>query len=298
MDDDRRPGVCWGQAPVRYPGAVAICVVLLAAALLACTGGDGRVLELEAKARSLEASLEALADENAELKGEIAALRERLDDRDARLQELEEAASKAETALPLQGAVVQGQGRPAGHSRGEDRQAGGGVRRRGPLRRPPRPGGLGPCDAFGLRRTAETPLIVSLHGFGGDSAYQSAYVPLHERVNSDGFALLLPNGQLDGQGNRFWNPTDECCEGGKTGDDDVAYLTGLIATCTEDRGLRAGVLLRLLQRRVHGAPHGLQGTARPSRGGQPGRYELRRGLQLRRRAPGVRAALSTAPRTT
>ena len=85
--------------PVRYPGAVAVCV-LLAAALLACTGGDERVLELEAKARSLESSLEALADENAELKGEIAALRERLDNRDARLQELEEAASKAETDYP------------------------------------------------------------------------------------------------------------------------------------------------------------------------------------------------------
>ena len=39
----------------------------------------------------------------------------------------------------------------------------------------------------------ETPLIVSLHGYGGDSAYHTAYVPLHERVNTDGFALLLPN---------------------------------------------------------------------------------------------------------
>ncbi len=39
---------------------------------------------------------EALADENAELKGEVAILRERLDDRDARLQELEEVASKVE----------------------------------------------------------------------------------------------------------------------------------------------------------------------------------------------------------
>ena len=75
---------------------------------------------------------------------------------------------------------------------------------------------------------SETPLIVSLHGFGGDSAYQSAYVPLHERVNSEGFALLLPNGIQDGQGNQFWNPTDECCEGDKSGQDDVAYLTELV----------------------------------------------------------------------
>ena len=75
----------------------------------------------------------------------------------------------------------------------------------------------------------ETPLIVSLHGFGGNSFNQSSYVPLHERVNTDGFALLLPNGIRDGAGSRFWNPTDDCCEGGKSGEDDVAYLTELVA---------------------------------------------------------------------
>ena len=74
----------------------------------------------------------------------------------------------------------------------------------------------------------ETPLIVSLHGFGGNSADQIAYVPLHERVNTDGFALLLPNGTVDSEGNRFWNPTDQCCDGGKSGEDDVAYLTELV----------------------------------------------------------------------
>ena len=214
--------------PVRCPGAVAICVVLLAAALLACTGGDGRVLDLEARAHSLEASLEALADENAELKGEIAALRERLDDRDARLQELEEAASKAETDYPskeqwskgkddLPGTAMERTVRLAKESGGEVHYVDHPEREDSVL--------VMPSDFI----AGKTPLIVSLHGFGGDSAFQSIYVPLHERVNSGGFALLLPNGQLDGAGNRFWNPTDECCEGGKTGEDDVAYLTGLIA---------------------------------------------------------------------
>ena len=57
---------------------------MMAVALIACTGGDedsatdDRVLELEAKVHSLEESLEALVDENAELKGEIAVLRERI----------------------------------------------------------------------------------------------------------------------------------------------------------------------------------------------------------------------------
>ena len=74
-----------------------------------------------------------------------------------------------------------------------------------------------------------TPLIVSLHGFGGDSAHHTTYVPLHERVNTHGFALLLPNGVRDSEGNRFWNPTDECCESAKGGLDDIAYLTELVA---------------------------------------------------------------------
>ncbi len=74
----------------------------------------------------------------------------------------------------------------------------------------------------------ETPLIVSLHGFGGNSADHAAYFPFHERVNSHGFALLLPNGLRNAEGLSFWNPTDECCQGGKSGEDDVGYLTELV----------------------------------------------------------------------
>jgi len=86
----------------------------------------------------------------------------------------------------------------------------------------------------------ETPLIVSLHGYGADSAFHSLYVPLHERVNSDGFALLLPNGAPDSEGNRSWNPTDgtfaeKTGKTDKVSQDDVAYLTELVA---EARKLR------------------------------------------------------------
>ncbi len=51
---------------------------------------------------------------------------------------------------------------------------------------------------------------------------------LAKRVNTDGFALLPPNGTLDGEVNHFWNPTDRCCDFGKTGGDDVAFLTELV----------------------------------------------------------------------
>ena len=139
-----------GAGSLRYLGTVAVCI-LLATTLFGCAGsgedpaGDERVLELEAKAYLLEESLQALADENAELKGEIAVLRqeqtefveaqeaaeaareheeevadfeaeqeeqlvvleegqvrtrEHLDDLDARLLKLEEAASKAQSDVP------------------------------------------------------------------------------------------------------------------------------------------------------------------------------------------------------
>lgn len=79
----------------------------------------------------------------------------------------------------------------------------------------------------------QTPLIVSLHGYGGDSASHATYIPLHERVGNDGFALLLPNGTRSDAGNRFWNPTDMCCDNVKVGQDDVAYLTALVARAEE-----------------------------------------------------------------
>ena len=233
-----------GAGSLRYLGTVAVCI-LLAATLLACTRGgedsakDERVLELAAKARSLEASLEALADENAELKGEIEVLSERLDDRDARLQELEEVASKAQLDFPSKEEWSKGKAERLSLPEGTALERtvrlaedpGGEVHYVDHPEREERSVLVAPRDFV----DGQTPLIVSLHGFGGDSAYQSVYVPLHERVNTDGFALLLPNGTRDGAGNRFWNPTDRCCEGGKTGEDDVAYLTELLANARKVR---------------------------------------------------------------
>ena len=206
-----------GAGSLRYPGAVAVCI-LLAATLLACTGGgedsarDERVLELEAKVDSLEESVEA---------------------QDARLQELEEVASKVESVLPAMEQWSKGKDEQLSLPEGtalertvrlaED--SGGDVYYVDHPEREDRSVLVTPLEFV----DGETPLIVSLHGFGGDAAYQSTYVPLHVRVTTDGFALLLPNGALDGEGNRFWNPTDRCCDGGKTGEDDVAYLTELVA---------------------------------------------------------------------
>ena len=223
----------------RYLGTVAVCI-LMAVALIACTGGDEdsardeRVLELEATVRSLEESLEVLAGENAELKGEIAVLREHLEDRDARIQELEEVASKLESFLPDKEEWPKGKDERLALPEGtalertvrlaED--SGGEVYYVDHPERGDRSVLVTPLEFV----DGETPLIVSLHGYGGNSADHTTYVPLHERVNTDGFALLLPNGTLDSGGNQFWNPTDRCCDGGKSGEDDVAYLTELVAS--------------------------------------------------------------------
>ena len=44
-----------------------------------------------------------------------------------------------------------------------------------------------------------------------------------------GSLSCCPTDSSTAQGNRFWNPTDRCCEGGKTGENDVAYLAELVA---------------------------------------------------------------------
>lgn len=213
-----------------------VIFIVLAFTLPACTGGsedspgDERSTELETKVQSLEESLDALERENAELMAEITDLREQAEDREAQLREL---TSKAEWALSDK----------EQWSKDTDKQwfePEGAALERTVMVLEASGGEISYVDHPGRGdRTVlvtplefvpgETPLVVSLHGFGGDSAYQAAYVPLHERVNTHSFALMLPNGAVDGSGNRFWNPTDECCEGGKTGEDDVAYLTELVA---------------------------------------------------------------------
>ena len=225
---------------LRNLGVVAVCV-LVAATLLACanggedSAGDERVLDPEAKIQSLEESFEALADENVELRGEIAILGESLDDLDERLRELEEVTSKVESVFPDKGQWTKDERVSLPEGTALERtvrlveDSGGEVHYVDHSEREDRSVLVTPVEFV----DGETPLIVSLHGFGGNSADQIAYVPLHERVNTDGFALLLPNGTVDGEGNRFWNPTDRCCDSGKTGEDDVAYLTELVEAARE-----------------------------------------------------------------
>ncbi len=162
----------------------------------------------------------------------------RFDDMDSRLQELEEVASQLELVLPaiekwftgmdervklLEGTGIERTLRLAAEGGGQAQvinygAAYGGARSAVLVLPDPLPEG-------------EIPLIVSLHGFGGDSFSQVSYVPLHDRVNREGFALLLPDGAENAEGQRFWNPTDGF---GKADQDDAGALTALVQEASEE----------------------------------------------------------------
>lgn len=74
----------------------------------------------------------------------------------------------------------------------------------------------------------EWPLVVLLHGYGASGLLQRAYLGLPALVDSLGFVLLTPNGTIDSRGKNFWNAWTVCCDFGRTGVDDVAYLSGLL----------------------------------------------------------------------
>ena len=296
-----------GVGSLRCLGFMAVCI-LLAATLLACRGGvedsagDERVLEIESMAHSLEESVEALADDNAELQGEIVILRreqtdfvealeaaeaareqeeevagfdagqerqlaaleeglsrigDRLDDLDGRLQGIEGVASKAERDLDDLDALLQdieetaskaewGLSEKDQWSKQTDKSSSmpeGTVLERTARLAEASWGEVYYIDSreqeerailvMPLEPIDGNPLIVSLHGYGGNSADHSLYIRLHERVNSHGFGLLLPNGTMDGEGNRSWNPTDRSSQSGKASADDVAYLSDLVARALE-----------------------------------------------------------------
>ena len=202
-------------------------------------------VEAQQAAEAAKEREQAVADFDEGQEEQLAALEEaqvrtaqRLDDLDARLQDLEEVTSTVELLLP---AMEQ-------WSTGEDKQSSSPPDT--PLERTAKLAEDFGGEVYYVKHPGredrssvlvmpleiidgQTPLIVSLHGYGADSTYQSTYVPLHERVNTDGFALLLPNGAFDGAGNRSWDPTHQYSDSGKASQDDVAYLTELVARAKE-----------------------------------------------------------------
>ena len=72
------------------------------------------------------------------------------------------------------------------------------------------------------------PLVVLLHGFGGNARAQNLYFRLSQETQKSGAILILPDGRENPDGSQFWSATNYCCDFYRQGDVDVSYLLGLI----------------------------------------------------------------------
>lgn len=80
----------------------------------------------------------------------------------------------------------------------------------------------------GWKRDTPAPLVVFLHGYASSGASSVAAFGLPLLSDANGFVLAYPDGTVDGQGHRFWNATNACCDFGDRGVDDVAYVAWVI----------------------------------------------------------------------
>jgi polyhydroxybutyrate depolymerase len=80
----------------------------------------------------------------------------------------------------------------------------------------------------GYDKNTPAPLVVMLHGYTASGDAQELYWQLKPVADAHTFLYAYPDGTVDAFGNRFWNATDGCCDIGKTGVDDVAYVNAVI----------------------------------------------------------------------
>jgi len=77
--------------------------------------------------------------------------------------------------------------------------------------------------------TVSHPLIIILHGFGPFTGeIQAGFLGMLDMIDEKGFVMVLPDGTLNEDGDRFWNATPACCDFLNEEIDDVGYLGGLI----------------------------------------------------------------------
>lgn len=78
----------------------------------------------------------------------------------------------------------------------------------------------------------ETPLVVALHGMGGNAANLRFGIGLTEVAAQAGYAVVYPQGVRLPQGSRHWNAGFDMMEV-----DDLGYLTALVRDITRTHGL-------------------------------------------------------------
>ena len=72
------------------------------------------------------------------------------------------------------------------------------------------------------------PLVLVLHGYGGNGASMANWWQMPSRAEEYGFFVAHPEGTVDDLGNRFWNATDACCNFFGSSVDDSQYLLDFI----------------------------------------------------------------------
>jgi polyhydroxybutyrate depolymerase len=80
----------------------------------------------------------------------------------------------------------------------------------------------------GFHKKEKWPLIISLHGYGGNSFIQNYYIRLGRYKNKFGFVFAAPDGIKNEEDKQFWNASNFCCDFDDTQINDVAYVENLI----------------------------------------------------------------------
>jgi polyhydroxybutyrate depolymerase len=73
--------------------------------------------------------------------------------------------------------------------------------------------------------TVAVPLVINFHGYSSNNFEQEFYGSFKAIADTANFLVVLPNGTLDNQGNRYWNTFN-----GSASVDDVAFIANLIDT--------------------------------------------------------------------
>jgi len=79
------------------------------------------------------------------------------------------------------------------------------------------------------------PLALLLHGYGASAAIQDAYLNVSTVATARGWIVVIPEGNTDSTGKKFWNAGPAwCCDFDNSGIDDTKYLSDLIAKAKAD----------------------------------------------------------------
>ncbi len=84
------------------------------------------------------------------------------------------------------------------------------------------------------------PLVVSLHGYTGNSTEHENYFRLRNEIDEIGFLLCTPNGTQNFLGASFWNATNACCNFTFKNVDDSGFLRNLIETIISEYDVDPG----------------------------------------------------------